>query len=196
MEKFQPRRLGVFGGTFDPLHVGHVVAALWAREACGLDEVLMTVAGTPWQKAATRAISDAEVRFEAVEAAVAGVDGLRASRIELDLGGDSHTARTLDALAAVAPDTSFTVIVGTDAARGLETWREADRLREMAEFAVVSRAGEPPFELDGWKLRHVEIPALDISSTQLRGRIAKGENVDFLVPSAALVVYLRERLYA
>src|SRR5271169_6912648 len=96
-------RIGIFGGTFDPVHVGHLVAATWAREALGLERVLLVVANVPWQKAGTRAVTPAEDRFLMVQAAVAGVAGLEASRVEIDRGGPSYTVDTVRELLASTP---------------------------------------------------------------------------------------------
>src|SRR5271169_3842537 len=96
-------RIGVLGGTFDPVHVGHLVAAMRAREALGLDRVLLVVANVPWQKAGTRPVTPAEDRFLMVQAAVAGVAGLEASRVEIDRGGPSYTVDTVRELLASTP---------------------------------------------------------------------------------------------
>ena len=98
----RPRaRIGIFGGTFDPVHVGHLVAATWAREELGLDRVLLVVANVPWQKAGTRTVTPAEDRFRMVQAAVGGVAGVEASRIEIDRGGPSYTIDTVRELREV-----------------------------------------------------------------------------------------------
>src|SRR5689334_11694983 len=112
-------RLGIFGGTFDPPHVGHLVTAVNVRHELALDRVLLVVSNVPWQKVGTRTISPASARFEMVQAAVADVDGLEASRIELDAGGPSYTADTLATLLADEPARELFVILGADAAAGL-----------------------------------------------------------------------------
>src|ERR1700676_3150049 len=96
-------RVGIFGGTFDPVHVGHLVAAAWAREAFRLERVLLVVANEPWQKTGTRAVTPAEDRYRMVEAAVAGVAGVEACRMEIDRGGPSYTADTVRELLVVTP---------------------------------------------------------------------------------------------
>ncbi|MGH9216846.1 MAG: nicotinate-nicotinamide nucleotide adenylyltransferase, partial [Acidimicrobiales bacterium] len=115
-------RLGIFGGTFDPPHVGHLVTAVNVRHELVLDRVLLVVADQPWQKVGTRDISSAEDRFAMVEAAVGDVEGLEASRIELDRGGMSYTADTLSQLLAADPTLDLYVILGSDAAVGLPGW--------------------------------------------------------------------------
>ena len=184
-------KLGVFGGTFDPPHVGHLVAAINARHELGLDRVLLVVANVPWQKVATREVSPAEDRFAMVEAAVKGVEGLEASRIELDRGGDSLTADTLEELSA--GDRELFLLLGSDAAAGLPTWRRVDAVRRLATMVLVRRPGaedgRPP---PGWHYTIVESPLMDISSTEVRQRLADGRPLAFLVPDAVLA-YIGER---
>ena len=190
-------RIGVFGGTFDPVHVGHLVAALEARQALGLDRVLLVVANDPWQKSGSRAVTDAEDRFAVVEAAVEGLDGLEASRIEIDRGGPSYTADTVGELAAAHPGAELFLVVGADVVGELGTWRRVDELIGAVTLVVVERGGvaavaDPP----GWKAERLQIPALEISSSDLRDRFATGRNVDFLVPEAAIRCIRRRGLYA
>src|SRR5437588_2120009 len=121
-------RLGVFGGTFDPVHVGHIVVAVETRHALTLDRVLLVVAGDPWQKRGA-VIAAADERFAMVEAAVRDVDGVEASRVEIDRVGASVTADTLEALAA--PDRELFLILGSDAASNMGTWRRLDDTRPL-----------------------------------------------------------------
>lgn len=188
-------RLGVLGGTFDPIHVAHVAAGVSARHTLHLDRVLFTVANRPWQKAATR-VTPAEDRFAMVAIALDGIDGLEASRMELDRGGTTYTADTLATLAAEHPGAELCLIVGTDVADDLHTWERVDEIRALATLAVVTRPGAAPVPLPGWRVETVEMPLLDISSTELREWLAAGRPVDGLVPAPA-VRLLRERgLYA
>jgi nicotinate-nucleotide adenylyltransferase len=190
-------RIGVFGGTFDPVHVGHLVAATWAREAFGLERVLLVVANVPWQKAGTRAVTPAEDRFLMVQAAVEGVAGVEVSRIEIDRGGPSYSADTVDELLATTPSARPYVIVGADVAAELDTWQRVDELRRAVTLVVVDRGGvgsgdDPP----GWRVERLRIPALDISSSQLRQRLAEGRSVDFLIPEPAIRCIRQLNLYA
>ena len=190
-------RLGILGGTFDPVHVGHLVAATRAREALGLDGVLLVVANVPWQKAGTRSVTPAEARFEVVAAAVAGVEGLEASRLEIDRGGPSYTADTVAELATLRPGAAPFVIVGADVAAELDTWHRVDELRRAATLVMVDRGGRAPeHDPPGWRVERVSIPALDISSSDLRHRLARGLSVDFLIPDAAIRCIRRLDLYA
>ena len=181
------RRLGVLGGTFDPPHIGHLVAAVNARHALRLDRVLLVVANEPWQKVGSRAISPVEVRVALTEAACADVDGVEVSLVEVERGGPSYTIDTLDDLARRHPGTELVVIVGADAANGIPTWERAGERAGRCRFAVVDRPGAvvDPHAVPGGFAR-VEIPALDVSSTDLRSRIADGRPVDFLVPPGVL----------
>ena len=190
-------RLGVFGGTFDPVHVGHLVAAVNVRHALELDRVLLVVAGEPWQKVGTRPISPATDRLALVEAAVGDVDGLAASDLEIRRGGVSYTADTLTELRARHPGAELFLVVGGDVAASLDTWERVDVVRDLATLVVVNRPGTPTPTIEGaWRVESVEIPNLEISSSDLRARAADGRPLDYLVPEAA-VRCIRERgLYA
>jgi nicotinate-nucleotide adenylyltransferase len=187
-------RIGVLGGTFDPVHNGHVVAAVDTRAALALDRVLMVVAGDPWQKR-DRVVASAPDRLALVEAAVTDVEGVEASAIEVEREGPSVTADTLEALAA--PDRELFLVLGTDAVANMPTWRRLDETRHLATLAIVERGGMggvgPPGE--GWQVEHVKIPQLDIASTDLRDRLAAGRPIDGLVPPAAVRVIWERGLY-
>lgn len=175
-------RLGIFGGTFDPPHVGHLVSAVNVRHELRLDRVLLAVNDVPWQKVGTRPITAAADRLAMVEAAVAEVDGLEASRIEIDAGGPSYTADTLAALHAEAGDRELFVVLGADAAAGLASWERADEVREHATIVVVERPGaDAAAPLPGWRWERVEVPSLEVSSTDLRARVTDGRPLDYLV---------------
>ncbi len=189
------RRLGVFGGTFDPPHVGHLVTALNVGYALGLDEVLIVVAHVPWQKEGTRPLTPSEDRLAMVEAAVAGVPGLSASRVEIDHGGPSFTADTLHDLHTAEPGATLFTILGDDAASGLTTWQRWEEVVEQSRLVVVDRPGEPCGLPDVAEWIRVEVPHLEVSSTDLRARIRDGRPLEFLVPPAVLRVIAERRLY-
>jgi nicotinate-nucleotide adenylyltransferase len=175
-------RLGIFGGTFDPPHIGHLAAAVNVRHDLHLDRVLLVVNNHPWQKVGSREISPAEDRFAMVVAAVADVDGLEASRLELDAGGLSYTADTLARLLEEDPTRDLFVVLGSDAAAGLLTWERVDSVREVATIVVVDRPGVPPTApLPGWRWERLTVPSLEVSSTELRERVADGRPLDYLV---------------
>jgi nicotinate-nucleotide adenylyltransferase len=190
-------RLGVFGGTFDPPHVGHLVTAVNVRHELGLDRVLLVVASTPWQKVGTRPITPAEDRYALVEAAVAGVDGLEASRTEIDRGGMSYTADTLADLATTSdPPPELFLVLGTDAAAGLPTWERAGEVRERATVVVVERPGAREVDpLPGWSWIRVEVPRLEVSSTDLRARVVDGRPLDYLLTRRVITCIEARGLY-
>jgi len=173
------------------------VAAVNARHALGLDRVLLVVANQPWQKA-DRRLTPAADRLAVVEAAVAGTAGVEASALELDRGGPSYTADTLEQLVAQEPDAELFLIVGADVAAELATWRRTDVVARLATLCVISRAGSPPVGDIGppWRVEHVEIPALAVSSSDLRRRAAAGLPLDHLLPLAAVDCIRRRGLYA
>jgi nicotinate-nucleotide adenylyltransferase len=192
-------RIGVLGGTFDPVHVGHLVAAAEARHALGLDTVLLVVANVPWQKAGGRDVTAAETRYEMVVAAVGDVDGIEASRLEIDRGGESYTADTLAELENQDPSADLYLVVGRDVANQLDTWMRVDDVRARAGLIVVNRPGAGAWSgSEGWRhgVHHVEIPSLEISGTDLRDRVADGRPIDFLVPAAAVRLIRDRGLYA
>jgi nicotinate-nucleotide adenylyltransferase len=190
-------RLGVFGGTFDPPHIGHFVAAVNASFALSLDRVLLVVSNIPWQKVGDRRLTPARDRFDMVRAAVAGHPHLEASDLELRRGGESTTADTVEALAAEDSTRQLFVIVGADAADGLRTWRRWTVVAERATLVVVERAGQAGAAAD-WpgRLERVAIPRLDVSSTDLRRRVAAGEPLDYLVPDGVAALVTERLLYS
>ena len=192
----RPVRLGLLGGTFDPPHIGHLVAALEAKDQLGLDRVLLVVANEPWQKVGEREISPAATRLELVEAAVAAPPGLDASAIEIDRGGPSYTADTIEELRKVDAQAELVVILGCDAAALLPTWQRAEVVRRETSVAVVDRPGCDAALLPaGWDLVPVTMPAFGISSTEVRARVRDGRPIDFLVPAGVAAVIDRLGLY-
>ncbi len=189
-------RVGVFGGTFDPPHVGHLVAAVNARHEADLDRVLLVVANEPWQKVWMRDLSPAADRLAMVEAAVGDVEGLEASDIEIRRGGRSYTADTLAALLDEDPTRQLFLILGSDAVAGLSTWEHTDRLKELAEIVVVDRPGtEGAVPPDGYRYRVVEVPLLEVSSTDVRARVADGRPLDYLLAPEVIHCIESRRLY-
>ena len=191
----QLRRIGLFGGTFDPPHVGHLVTAVNVRHALDLDVVVLMVANVPWQKEGTRLITPAVDRFEMVEAAVSDVPGLVPGRDEIDMGGPSFTADTLALLADRYPGAELFTIIGDDAAAGLHSWTRWDEVVGRSQMVVVDRPGEP-VELAGdiaWI--RVEVPRLEVSSTDLRNRFSDGRPLDYLVTQPVLDVIRVRNLY-
>lgn len=193
----RPLRIGVFGGTFDPPHVGHLFSAISVRHELALDRVLLVVANDPWQKS-DRDVAPAEMRLEMVDLAISGVDELESSRVELDRGGATFTADTLEVL----HDTYRTIdgapelflIVGSDASAGLDTWKRPEVLRSLSTIVVLDRPGDsagkrPP---EGWEFLRVKLPGLEVSGTTIRRRAADGQPIDFLTPKS-VVRYIEDR---
>jgi nicotinate-nucleotide adenylyltransferase len=185
-------RLGIMGGTFDPVHIAHVVAAAEARYQLHLDRVLFVVAGDPWQKHESVS-APAGARYEMVAAALEGFEGFEPSRIEIDRAGPTYTIDTVNELHA--SDRELFLIVGRDVAQSLDTWKSVDELRAAVSLAIVDREGvhaDPP---PGWNAVPVTMPRLDVSSTDLRRRVAAGEPVEFLMPPGAVRVMRARGLY-
>lgn len=193
----KPLRIGIFGGTFDPVHNVHLRMARAARDRAGLDRVLFVVAATPPHKRGD-VVASAGDRLAMVRAAIAGEDGFEASRIEMDRPGPSYTVDTVRALAAAHPDARLYLIIGYDAALDLPRWRDPRAILKRARLIVVRRpecdsALDP--SLDGM---HEMLPfeASDLSSTEVRDQLAQGGDVRELLPPAVLD-YIREKgLYA
>jgi nicotinate-nucleotide adenylyltransferase len=190
-----PQRIGLFGGTFDPPHVGHLVTAVNVRHALRLDLVILMVANMPWQKAGTRPITAALDRLAMVQAAVADVEGLVAGRQEIDQGGPSYTADTLAGLAREYPGATLHTIVGDDAAAGFETWERYREVAALSRLVVVDRPGVQAELPSGFEWLHVEVPRLEVSSTDLRRRFSDGRPLDYLVTHPVLHVIADLGLY-
>jgi nicotinate-nucleotide adenylyltransferase len=195
-------RLGIFGGTFDPIHIGHLVAAVNARFSLNLDRVLFVVANEPWQKVDERPVTPALDRLTVVEAALGDVAGLEASRIEIDRGGPSYTADTIAELRATEPDAHLFLIVGADVVMSLDTWERLEEIRKETTIVVVNRPGSTTIKpgrggpLAGWEAVAIEIPGIELSSTDLRERAVDGRPLDYLIPEAAVRVIRARHLYA
>ena len=197
------RRVGLFGGTFDPIHVGHLVTAVNVRAALGLDVVYLVVANEPWQKVGGRAVTPAKVRLALVEAAVDDCEGIEVCDLEIRRGGSSYTIDTVRELTATEPEIELSLIVGADVIANLGTWREVRALKRLCRLVIANRPGsrlaagsELASQLEGWDYQIIEVPALEVSSTDLRDRAATGRPLDFLVPDGAIRVIRERGLYA
>jgi nicotinate-nucleotide adenylyltransferase len=186
-------RIGILGGTFDPVHVGHLMDACAARHQLGLDRVLVVPARDPWQKHG-QVVASAEQRFEMLVAALDGVEGIEASRIELDRDTPSYTIDTVEALSG--PDRELVLVMGSDVAAGLPSWHRVDELRDLVTLAIVDRDEHVLGDPDGWRVVRVSVPRMELSSTDLRRRVAAGEPIEFLVPMPAVRVLRAYGLYA
>ncbi|HQR79983.1 MAG TPA: nicotinate-nucleotide adenylyltransferase [Actinomycetota bacterium] len=184
------RRIGVMGGTFDPIHLGHLVAASEVRHRLDLEQVLFIPAGQPWQKL-DRQVTEAEHRYVMTELAT-DRSPFTVSRMDMDRPGPTYTVDTLREVHAQYGPADVYLVTGADALAGVRTWREPEALRELAHMVGVTRPGHPlPDEPAGGEVTILEIPSLDISSTMCRQRVARGEPIDYLVP-AAVAEYIRK----
>ena len=188
-------RIGIFGGTFDPPHLGHLLVATHARRLLELERVFMVVANDPWQKA-DQVLAPADARVEMVEALIAGSDGLEVSTLEIDRGGPTYTADTVDAFRARFPEDDLVLILGRDAALGLADWKRADDLASSVTVAVADRPGTTEGDVDhGWTIEELPIPLWDISSSDVRDRLARSAPVDVMIPPLVVSVIERRELY-
>jgi nicotinate-nucleotide adenylyltransferase len=190
------RRIGLFGGTFDPPHNAHLALARSALDALALDELRWIPAGAPWQK--SRPITEAVHREAMVRAAIAGEARYLLDRSELERQGPSYTLDTVHALRAAHPGAQLFLVIGADQFAALHTWHGWRELLALVTLAVANRPGPMP-EVDAAvqaAARHVvPLPMLDVSATEVRARIARGETVDTLVPPAVARYIENHALY-
>jgi nicotinate-nucleotide adenylyltransferase len=189
-------RLGVMGGTFDPIHHGHLVAASEVAARYALDEVIFVPTGQPWQKS-ERTVSPPEHRYLMTVIATASNPRFTVSRVDIDRGGPTYTVDTLGDLHAADPDAQLFFITGADALAQILSWRDVDQVFRYAHFVGVTRPG---YELDGKHLPDgvvslVEVPAMAISSTDCRDRVAAGRPVWYLVPDGVVQYISKAHLY-
>ena len=185
------------GGTFDPIHHGHLVAASEVAVLFGLDEVLFVPTGQPWQKA-VREVSPAEDRYLMTVIATASNPRFSVSRIDVDRPGATYTVDTLRGLQAEHHDAELFFITGSDALAQILGWRAADDLFGLAHFVGVSRPGYAPADLTGLPAGAVtllEVPALAISSSNCRARVGRGDPLWYLVPDGVVQYINKRHLY-
>jgi nicotinate-nucleotide adenylyltransferase len=190
------RKIGVMGGTFDPIHHGHLVAASEVADRFALDEVLFVPTGQPWQKT-DRTVSPPEDRYLMTVIATASNPRFSASRIDVARSGPTYTVDTLSELHEALPDAELFFITGADALAQILSWRDVDRVFRYAHFVGVTRPG---YELGDDHLPDgvaslVEVPAMAISSTACRERVAQGRPVWYLVPDGVVQYITKRGLY-
>lgn len=187
-------RVGVMGGTFDPIHHGHLVAASEAAEWFGLDEVVFVPTGQPWQKSK---VSAGEHRYLMTVIATASNPRFTVSRIDIDRDGPTYTIDTLRELKAERPDAELFFITGADAVAQILSWKDHDELWDLAHFVAVSRPGHvlTTEGLPSDDVSQLEIPALAISSTDCRNRVLEGHPVWYLVPDGVVQYIAKHHLY-
>jgi nicotinate-nucleotide adenylyltransferase len=190
-------RIGVVGGTFDPIHHGHLVAASEVADRFALDEVVFVPTGQPWQKDHVE-VSPAEDRYLMTVIATASNPRFHVSRVDIDRPGPTYTVDTLRELRTVyGPDAELFFITGADALAKILSWKDPDQLFSLAHFVGVTRPG---FELSSAHLPKdavslVEVPAMAISSTDCRARVAAGKPVWYLVPDGVVQYIAKRGLY-
>ncbi|MGH8906039.1 MAG: nicotinate-nucleotide adenylyltransferase [Egibacteraceae bacterium] len=178
------RRIGIMGGTFDPIHLGHLVTAEQARAELNLDEVIFIPAGQPWQK--ERDVTPCEHRYLMTVLATAEHPSFSVSRVEIHREGPTYTVETLRLVRRAAPDASLHFVTGADAILNILTWKAADECLQLADFVAATRPGYDLRVLEEHGLRDrvtvLDVPALAISSSDVRARFAAGRPVRYLIP--------------
>lgn len=196
-----PQRVGILGGTFDPIHKAHLECAERVYHACNLDHVLFLPAAVPVFKK-NQQVTDGRMRKEMCEGALQDKPHFSLCTLELERQGDTYTVDTLEDLTSRYPDVTFFFIVGMDALVTLPLWKDADRLAQLAQFVGVTRPG---YEFDaaaqrrlderGFRYEVVEIEPMTISSTQIRQRVAQGLPIEGFVPDAVCAYIAEKGLY-
>ncbi len=188
-------RLGIFGGSFDPPHIGHLLPVIDAAESLGLDAVRFVPAAVQPFKVG-RASAGAGQRLAMTERLVAGVPGFAADSTEIDRAGLSYTVDTLATISAASPEAELVLLVGADAFTLFDQWREPERIRALAEIAVLVRGGDRMPEAGARAgVRLLQTRRVDISSTELRARVADGRTIRGFVPDAVADYIAEHRLY-
>ncbi len=188
--------VGIFGGTFDPPHLGHVAAARRAVRALGLERMLFVVANDPWQKSPDRTISPARERVAMVEHAIGDLEGFEVCTLEVDRGGPSYTIETVRELERSQGVVEPWIIVGSDLSLTLDSWEDARDLKSLVRVAVLARPGSPLALPAGWRAVALDSDDLDISSSQIRHAVANGQGINDFVPESVIRDIAAFDLYA
>ncbi|WIM67156.1 nicotinate-nucleotide adenylyltransferase [Corynebacterium breve] len=196
----RPRRIGVMGGTFDPIHNGHLVAASEVADRFDLDEVIFVPTGEPWQKA-DKKVSKSEDRYLMTVIATASNPQFSVSRVDIDRPGPTYTIDTLQDLRQKLPNDELFFITGADALASILSWRDWDKMFDLAEFVGVTRPGyvlseEMLPEEHHDRVHLIDVPAMAISSTDCRDRAKVGRPVWYLVPDGVVQFIAKHNLYA
>lgn len=185
--------IGLLGGSFDPVHHGHLIVGQVAAEKLGLDRLRFVPAREQPFKVGQHRTS-AEHRAAMLALAVAGIPGFEVEQSELHRPGPSYTVHTLQYLREREPGVEFVLLLGADAAADLPAWREAERIPHLVRVAVFARPSSPVPDLP-WIATTVEVPAIDISATEVRRRVRQGQSVRYWVPDSVAEYIVTHRLY-
>ena len=187
-------RIGVMGGTFDPIHNGHLVAASEVQWKFELDEVIFVPTGQPWMKGE---VTDGEHRYLMTVIATAANPSFTVSRVDIDRGGPTYTIDTLRDIRKARPNADLFFITGADAVAQILEWKDVEEVWSLAHFIAVSRPGTPLSisALPQQGVSSLEVPALAISSTDCRSRVGRGFPVWYLVPDGVVQYISKHHLY-
>jgi nicotinate-nucleotide adenylyltransferase len=190
-------KIGVFGGTFNPPHLGHLIVAESARESLNLDRVLLIPCASPPHKS-PGALADAHCRLEMVKLAASGNTHFEASDLEIERGGKSYTVDTLRALTVLYPHAELYLLIGIDNLLDLHTWKEPEEIISLSEVVAINRPGFDPANVRKDYLRRVTFlryPSIDISSSEIRRKAKMGKSIKYLVPTAVESYILKHGAY-
>ena len=189
---------GIFGGSFDPIHVGHLILARDVLEQTELDEILFIPASqAPLRQHAP--LASGSDRLDLVRAAITGESAFHVSDVELEAGGDSYTVDTINSLRTERPDECFSLIIGADQFEQLSCWHRVEELIELTEFICLERPDtvlKAPAELENLRWRSIKARPLGVSSTEIRDRLRNGLSVQHFLPESALEIIRERGLYA
>jgi nicotinate-nucleotide adenylyltransferase len=186
--------IGVFGGTFDPIHLGHLAVASDVHAGLRLDRTLVVPSAVPPHKSGAVA-TPAGIRLEMVRAAIDGDDRFEADDTELRRPGPSYTVDTLRKLSVRFPGARLSFLIGADALRDFPTWRAPDEVVRLARLVVFSRYGDPPPTGVGFPFTEVAVARVDVSASEIRERVRGGRPIRYLVPESVRRIIERESLY-
>ena len=182
-------RIGLLGGTFDPIHLGHIAILKTALQQLKLDKMFLIPAGDPWQK---QPITSPQHRLAMSKLATESISNVEVLDLEINRSGPTYTFETLEELHKKYEDTEFMLILGSDAVAGIETWQQPNKVKTLARIFVVQRAGD--FTQD-WRFDRIQMDPIQISSTQIREKVKNKESISDLVPTSVEAYILANDLY-
>lgn len=198
------KKIGIMGGTFNPIHIGHLLMARFAKEFAGLDGVIFIPAGNPYMKAGTE-ILDGQVRLEMIRLSIAEENDFFVSDMEIKRSGNTYTYETLQELSCMYPNNKFYFIIGADSLYGLEHWVHPEKILACSTLIGAARNGidmealekkrKELLERFGGEILLMDFPAFDVSSTMIRGRVKDGKSIHYLTPEKVIDYIESERFY-